>query len=504
MNTNNALSVSDFQYQLINDQIEVRHEDEVVGTIIPAAQQQISYIASLFKEKLTISVGNQAIEIYQSDWNAAIAPRVKLLEEFAAFNPQNGQEAKKCLRIFLEAHQLNEGMIYPPAGKVDAKVCENARQVFDLMRVARKVSIQSGRMNAVMISLLERRMLQAGSTAGIENVIKKIFTDSKKSAVYQLIGATVGGVEIEKSLNVFLQFRGVNEYLLSSTDLNSDVVIENAQRARVELKELYSKLIDHVGVSDLLLSTVKKLWQMSLAILCTEPSLALAKEEAAVLRQYFPEGFGTDTSHIVLETVPADLTGRPQGYDYLSKVKLIGGYNAGLNHLIHRLCNGESTDTFNLAGFRVRTSAYRNQNASSKTAVAKLQIWKRPSKEEDQKHAGEATRWRGAHLVALSFDLSISSEDVLRDLKQYVEDIRYRVGDAPVILVGTKLDALKNDPNAKQKLLDLKAFAEEHHLPYCATSALTGEGVEQFHKLMLSSLDAKLQKYESQIAASSS
>lgn len=222
--------------------------------------------------------------------------------------------------------------------------------------------------------------------------------------------------------------------------------------------------------------------------------------DSKIIRRHFPSGYGTDTTTVDL--IPATKN-KIKNYDFLFKFKFQGMCGSGLNRLFMRLIHDEYDhyDYLLKGDFGLRTSSYSsNSQTSDERKIVKFQVFPKESGLDFRSVLAHGQTYRGAHAVVLSFDFSGDANFEI--LEEYFKEVeRYATPGTPVILVGTKADALENDPQAKEKLTAFKEFAESRGFLYCATSAKDGTGIEHLLKLMMLAKKHIIEDYN---AASSS
>jgi small GTP-binding protein len=148
----------------------------------------------------------------------------------------------------------------------------------------------------------------------------------------------------------------------------------------------------------------------------------------------------------------------------LYKVMLLGDGNVGKTSLARRFCEGKFVES------RVLTIGvdFQTKIVPLPGAEVKLSIWDVAGQPRFQ--VVRETFYRGCSAAALVFDLC--NMESLKNLIQWVKESRQFAPNAKFLVVGNKLDLVK-----EYKVKDGKLFADHVKAPYIETSAKTGLGV---------------------------
>jgi len=211
--------------------------------------------------------------------------------------------------------------------------------------------------------------------------------------------------------------------------------------------------------------------------------------DSKAILKYFPEGFGTDTSRIQISPADKSTVAFQDHYDLLLKIQFIGSSGCGINKLLTRIKTGSYQEVSDHADFIVHNrSCKKKEQSQEEEKKIKFQLFGTgcSSTSLDKKMFLTTGRLRGVTAVALAFDLTkpLNDRSHLHELENYISEIQSHGGNQlSIILVGTKVDALENDPDAKAKLLAMEKFAKLKNFYYCTTSAKDEAGSLQFLKL---------------------
>ena len=158
----------------------------------------------------------------------------------------------------------------------------------------------------------------------------------------------------------------------------------------------------------------------------------------------------------------------PFSYDYTYKVLLFGETGAGKTGLAQRFCYNIFDPSEKLT---IGVDFYVKAIEKNGKRV-KLQIWDISG--EDQFRFLFPSYCLGANAAVLIYDITKSK--TLNPMSQWIQIIRERAGDIPIILIGTKLDLENLRDLNKDKVFEI---AEKYNLSsYNEISTKTGENVE--------------------------
>lgn len=155
----------------------------------------------------------------------------------------------------------------------------------------------------------------------------------------------------------------------------------------------------------------------------------------------------------------------------VAKVVIAGDGRAGKTSLIRRYCVGMFQES------RVMTIGvdFQTKEVDVDGRSIKLSIWDIGG--QDRFESFRDTFYRGAKAVALVYDVTDLTS--MNNLPRWHEEIKKAAPAARFIVVGNKIDLHRSVPREQAK-----AWTRTQHLPYCETSALTGEGVDLFFKAL--------------------
>jgi small GTP-binding protein len=158
----------------------------------------------------------------------------------------------------------------------------------------------------------------------------------------------------------------------------------------------------------------------------------------------------------------------PFSYDHTFKILLFGETGAGKTGLAQRYCYNifEPSDKLTIGvDFYVKAIEMHGKRV-------KLQIWDVSG--EDQFRFLFPSYCLGANAAVLIYD--ITKAKTLNPMSQWIQIIRERAGDIPIILIGTKLDLEESRELNKDIVFEI---AEKYNLSsYNEISTKTGENVE--------------------------
>jgi small GTP-binding protein len=148
----------------------------------------------------------------------------------------------------------------------------------------------------------------------------------------------------------------------------------------------------------------------------------------------------------------------------LYKVMLLGDGNVGKTSLARRYCEGKFEES------RVLTIGvdFQTKVVQLPGNEVKLSIWDVAGQPRFQ--VVRETFYRGCRAAALVFDLC--NLESLKNLIQWVKEIRQFAPEVKFLVVGNKLDLVNEN-----KVKDGGLFADHFKAPYIETSAKTGFGV---------------------------
>jgi small GTP-binding protein len=149
------------------------------------------------------------------------------------------------------------------------------------------------------------------------------------------------------------------------------------------------------------------------------------------------------------------------------KVVVAGDIGVGKTSLIHRYC----TDAFEESRGAADGVDFQIKIAEIDDRSIKLSIWDIAGQEKFG--AFRDTFYRGAKAVALVYD--VTEPATMENLPRWHTEIAQICPTANFIVVGNKIDLER-----KTVKLQVKEWADSMALPYQETSALTGEGVDDF------------------------
>ncbi len=158
----------------------------------------------------------------------------------------------------------------------------------------------------------------------------------------------------------------------------------------------------------------------------------------------------------------------PFNYDYIFKIVLLGDPEVGKANLTHKLCY----NLFNPPDRLVIGVDFHVKNVELKGKKIKMQIWD---------VAGEGrfdflmpTYCLGANAVIIIYD--ITNSKTMEKIDDWVEIVREKAGNIPIVLIGNKLDLEKSREIAQE---DGIKIAKEYNLSgFKEVSTKTGANVE--------------------------
>jgi Ras-related protein Rab-1A len=182
-----------------------------------------------------------------------------------------------------------------------------------------------------------------------------------------------------------------------------------------------------------------------------------------------------------VENIPQPPINSSADYDLLLKLLFTGDSGVGKSSLRMRYAD----DTFNTSYISTIGVDFKIRTISVHDKKIKLQIWDTSGPERFRTIT--SAYYRGAHGIIVVFDvMDISS---FNNVNLWLQDIeRYSNESCKLILVGNKIDCIRYNyssspvPGVRQVTREMALQLCEsysHPLPYCETSAATGEGVEE-------------------------
>jgi len=158
----------------------------------------------------------------------------------------------------------------------------------------------------------------------------------------------------------------------------------------------------------------------------------------------------------------------PFSYDYTFKVLLFGETGAGKTGLAQRFCYNIFDPSEKLTiGVDFYVKALEKNGKQ-----VKLQIWDISG--DEQFRFLFPSYCLGANAAVLIYDITKSK--TLNPMSHWIQIIREKAGDIPIILIGTKLDLEEFRELNKDKVFEM---AEKHNLSsYNEISIKTGENVD--------------------------
>jgi small GTP-binding protein len=153
----------------------------------------------------------------------------------------------------------------------------------------------------------------------------------------------------------------------------------------------------------------------------------------------------------------------------LFKVAVAGDENVGKTSLIRRSCDGK----FDPVHATTIGVDFQSKVVPFAAGQVKLSIWDLAG--QDRFQVVRAGMYRGSRAVALVFDLA--SPATLEHLAAWRAEIQANVPTAKLLVVGNKLDLVKDRGAGKD-------FAATAGAPYVETSALSGVGVAEMFEAL--------------------
>mmetsp|Transcript_20851 Transcript_20851/g.52616 ORF Transcript_20851/g.52616 Transcript_20851/m.52616 type:complete len:246 (-) Transcript_20851:319-1056(-) len=173
---------------------------------------------------------------------------------------------------------------------------------------------------------------------------------------------------------------------------------------------------------------------------------------------------------------------RPDDYDYLFKIVLIGDSGVGKSNLLTRFTRDEfSLESKSTIGVEFATKSLLVQDPDSgQDVVLKAQVWDTAGQERYR--AITSAYYRGAVGALVVCDVTKAAS--WASLKEnWIEELKlHSDANISLLLVGNKTDLV----NLRQvKTEDIKSYAEENGCSHIETSALNNENVEQAFRQIL-------------------
>lgn len=153
------------------------------------------------------------------------------------------------------------------------------------------------------------------------------------------------------------------------------------------------------------------------------------------------------------------------------KVLVVGDGNVGKTSLVRRYCQGMFTHS------RITTIGVDFQTHVVKLpeGEVKLSIWDLAGQERFA--VMRPGFYKGGRAAAMVYD--VTDPITLTDLAQWRAELAAVIPNAPLLVVGNKIDLPRAQPSE-----EARAFAESIGARYLETSAATGEGVPQLFETL--------------------
>ncbi|MEX2702250.1 MAG: GTP-binding protein [Candidatus Baldrarchaeota archaeon] len=152
---------------------------------------------------------------------------------------------------------------------------------------------------------------------------------------------------------------------------------------------------------------------------------------------------------------------------YLFKVIVVGDAGVGKTSLTIRFAHGYFIDSYLMT---IGVDLYTKNVDLGIGKPIKLQIWDTGGQERFKKL--RPLYYKGAAGGLLVYD--ITNKNSFKHLKNWFNEVQKYCGKIPLILVGNKVDLIKN---RKVSVAEEKRLAESFKIPHYRTSAKTGENV---------------------------
>ncbi|MHA1582024.1 MAG: GTP-binding protein [Candidatus Baldrarchaeia archaeon] len=152
---------------------------------------------------------------------------------------------------------------------------------------------------------------------------------------------------------------------------------------------------------------------------------------------------------------------------YLFKVIVVGDAGVGKTSLTIRFAHGYFIDSYLMT---IGVDLYTKNVDLGMGKLIKLQIWDTGGQERFKKL--RPLYYKGAAGGLLVYD--ITNKNSFKHVKNWFNEVQRYCGKIPLILVGNKVDLIKD---RKVSVAEEKRLAESFKIPHYRTSAKTGENV---------------------------
>jgi Ras-related protein Rab-1A len=157
-------------------------------------------------------------------------------------------------------------------------------------------------------------------------------------------------------------------------------------------------------------------------------------------------------------------------YKQTIKIVVLGDKNVGKSTFSYKYMSGDYIDNLKSS---IGTTVFTKPVKSSRHYYLKLELWDFAG--EERFNFLIAMHAEGVNGVILMYD--ITNNNSFSNLGEWVSLIRGYLGDAPIMLIGTKLDL--EDKRAVSKIMGLDVVKKLGLFPFFEVSAKSGENVER-------------------------
>ena len=154
--------------------------------------------------------------------------------------------------------------------------------------------------------------------------------------------------------------------------------------------------------------------------------------------------------------------------NYIIKICLLGEANVGKTSLVYRFIENKFRDSYKST---LGVNLLKRDISFKEYGEVTLQIWDLGGQESFR--SLRRLYLEGANGALLIYDCT--QKKTFEKLHDWIQDFRNARGDAPVLLIGNKIDL----ENVKVSQNEIKEFTKDYHVKSLSASAKTGSNVEE-------------------------
>lgn len=154
--------------------------------------------------------------------------------------------------------------------------------------------------------------------------------------------------------------------------------------------------------------------------------------------------------------------------NYIIKICLLGEANVGKTSLVYRFIENKFRESYKST---LGVNLLKKDLSFKEYGEITAQIWDLGGQESFR--SLRRLYLEGANGALLIYDCT--QKKTFEKLHDWIQDFRNARGDAPVLLIGNKIDL----ENVKVSQDEIKDFTKDYHVKFLSTSAKTGSNVEE-------------------------